>query len=133
MEHKIKLKNTPVRNAILKIFKEASVPLDAEMVFKKISKIKDLKGTNEATIYRNLTTLEQGKVLRKIDLRKDSIHFELADLHHHHIVCTSCEKVEDFENKEIEKILSKVTKKSEKFTKVTDHSLELFGVCRECA
>lgn len=119
-------KATPARMAILEIFSKSKMPLDAESVYKKT------KNINEATVYRTLSALEKSGILKKVDLRKDSIYFELAEEHHHHIVCTKCNDVEDFENKDIEKFLGRIVGKSSKFKSIKEHSLELFGLCRMC-
>ena len=122
-------KITPARLAILEVFAKIKKPLNAEQVYKKLVS----KNFDQATIYRTLTAFEKSGILKRIDLHKDSAHFELAQEHHHHIVCTNCNKVEDFENKEIEKVLRRIVGKSSKFKSIKEHSLELFGLCRMCA
>ncbi len=131
-------KVTPARLAILEIFSKSKVPLSAEMAYKKLGKSKNI---NEVTVYRTLGAFEGSGILKRIDLRKDSVYFELADDHHHHIVCTNCNVVEDFENREIEKAIEKMWRRivdksprfSSKFKLIKEHSLELFGLCRKCA
>ena len=76
--------------------------------------------------------MEDSKILKRVDLRKSSSYFELND-DHHHIVCTKCNEIEDFENLELEKILRRIVVKSSKFKNVNEHSLELFGLCKMCA
>ena len=117
-------KITPARLAILEVFAKIKKPLNAEQVYKKLVS----KNFDQATIYRTLTAFEKSGILKRIDLHKDSAHFELAQEHHHHIVCTNCNKVEDFENKEIEKVLRRIVGKSSKFKSIKEHSLELFGL-----
>jgi ABC-2 type transport system ATP-binding protein len=51
--------------------------------------------------------------------------------HHHHIICNNCNKLVDVKIKEVtlnKKLLHKLG-----FAKVTDHSLEFFGICRSCS
>ncbi len=121
-------KNTPTRLAILEIFSMTDKPITAHFIYKK------LKGEiNEATVYRTLSSFEISGILKKVDLRRDSIYFELNNDHHHHIVCTKCGLIEDFkESKEIEKLLSQIVEKSIKFKNIKEHSLELFGYCKVC-
>ena len=130
-------KATPARLAILEIFARNKSPMDAENVYKKIKNIKNYKKINATTIYRTLSSLEEGKILKRVDLRKNSVYFELVTGHHHHIVCTNCDQIEDFENLEVEKAIEKVwgriVGKSSKFKSIKEHSLELFGLCRMCA
>ena len=126
-------KITPARLAILNIFDKSKLPLRAEDVHKILSKGKRQKDINEATIYRTLSSFEERKILRKIDLRKDSAYFELPKTHHHHIVCVNCNDIEDFEIKKFEKVLRRIVENSSKFKSIKDHSLEIFGLCRMCS
>lgn len=121
-------KITSTRLAILEVFNKNNKPIDANFIFNKLK-----EEINEATIYRTLTSFEKSGILRRIDLRKDSIYFELNYDHHHHIVCTKCGLIEDFkENKNIEKLLNQIVEKSVKFKNIKEHSLELFGFCKMC-
>ncbi len=126
-------KATPARLAILEIFADNKLPMNAENIYKKLKSNKSQRKVNEATVYRTLTSLEEGGILKRVDLRKDSFYFELNDKHHHHMICTNCNELEDFENKEIENILGRIVGKSSKFKSIKEHSLELFGLCRMCA
>jgi len=126
------LKKTATRIAVLDIFSKTKIPLDAKTVWSKLKKGKCAKGANEVTVYRTLSVFEEERILKRVDLRKDSVYFELKTEHHHHIVCTKCDTVEDFENLEIEKVLARIATKSSKFINIKDHSLELFGLCKTC-
>lgn len=122
------LKITPARLAVLDIFSKNHKPISADMICKKL----DVK-INEATVYRMVSSFEEKGLIKRVDLRRESVYFELNNDHHHHIVCVNCGVLEDFkENKEIEKILESVIKKSTKFIKIKEHSLELFGFCKAC-
>ncbi len=125
------LKVTPARIAIIKILLNAGVPLDAEKITKELKTKK--VSINQATVYRTLTSLVEGGMIKTIDLKKDSLFYELSSKHHHHIVCTNCNTMEDFNNEEIENLLEKIIKKSPRFKKINEHSLELFGLCTKCA
>lgn len=121
-------KCTSTRLKIIDIFFKNSKPISAEYIYSKLK-----NDIDEATVYRTLSSFEKRGVLRRVDLRKSSIHFELNNHHHHHIICTKCGRIEDFEeNKEIEKLLVKVVQDSSKFKSITEHSLELFGLCKVC-
>ncbi len=126
-------KVTQARIAILNLFLKSKFPLSALDIYKEIIKNNKIKKINEVTIYRTLSSLEKSEILKKINLRRDSVYFELNNDHHHHIICTSCGLLEDFkENKDIEKLLENIIEKSTKFKKVKEHSLELFGICKVC-
>jgi Fur family ferric uptake transcriptional regulator len=122
------LKSTSPRLAVLKILSEIKKPITAQELFKKLKK----SDMDLVTLYRTLASFEEKGLLRRVDLQKDVIYYELNDEHHHHIVCTNCNKIEDFENREVERVLEKIAKKSVNFGNIKNHSLELFGLCREC-
>ncbi len=121
------LKKTPARIDTLNLFSGNCHPMSAEEIFKFLKKRYDL-----ATIYRNLSALEEKKILSKVNLRSGSVHYEVSNMHHHHIVCTSCGKVEEFSNCNIKRTISNVLSESKNFKKIDEHALELFGVCKTC-
>jgi Fe2+ or Zn2+ uptake regulation protein len=121
-------KVTPGRVAVLSVFMENHKPMDANFVFNKIN-----KKFNEVTVYRIISCFEKCGLLRKVDLRKESVFFEINEDHHHHMVCMKCGLVEEFEEgSDIEKILKKVVSGSREFKNIKEHSLELFGYCKTC-
>ncbi len=122
-------KITQGRLSILNIFSKHHIPLNAEGVFKYTKGNK----VDVATIYRTLKSFEKSGILKRVDLRSDSVYFELNnDHHHHHLVCKKCGEIEDVDICGIDKISDKVLKHSSKFKKILDHSLEFFGVCNSC-
>lgn len=122
------IKNTETRLSVLEVFSRSKKPISALYICKKL-----LGKINEATVYRMLSLFEEKGILRRVNLRKESIYFELNNDHHHHIVCIKCGSIEDFkESIEIENLLEKIIKKSIKFKNIKEHSLELFGVCKMC-
>ena len=64
-----------------------------EDLHKKLKKYKiDL-----VTLYRTLASFEKNKLVKRVDLHKDAIYYELNLEHHHHIVCVECGKVDDLQ------------------------------------
>jgi Fe2+ or Zn2+ uptake regulation protein len=122
------LRNTSSRCMILEVLSKLGRPVRAEDVYSKLKNKMD-----EATVYRTLSSFEKVGVVRQVNLRKDSMYFELNNDHHHHIVCVKCGAIEDFkESSEIEKIFGRIVEKSSRFKIINEHSLELFGVCNYC-
>lgn len=122
------LKVTPARKHILHLFSADCKPINAEYLCRKLKK----KHVNQVTIYRTLASLERAGIIKRVDLRKDSIFYELARHHHHHIVCTGCGKTESFETCGVDALSKSVLKKSPLFKTVNQHSLELYGMCKSC-
>jgi Fur family transcriptional regulator, ferric uptake regulator len=86
-----------------------------------------------ATSYRTLKLLASVGVLRELDFAEDHKHYELArnpDAPHHHIICISCNRTEEFEAPEAQ-VLAHNIAESAHFT-VTDVQLKVFGLCQFC-
>ena len=94
----------------------------------------------QSSAYRNLAILEEVGAVTRIVTHDDHARFELAealtDHHHHHLICTNCGSVSDFEltsdtETTLKKAFAKVSR-SAKFA-VDSHRLDLLGHCADCA
>jgi Fur family ferric uptake transcriptional regulator len=120
---------TPGRLAILHALRSAKEPLSIRDIKKRLTLRVD-----QVTVYRILSAFVRAGVIRRVDLQHRHAHYELADrAEHHHLICTSCGVIEDYPGCNFEEIARDALKKSMKFAAVTQHSLELFGLCRACA
>jgi len=120
------LKITPPRLAILEVFLKSKKHESIKTLSKK------LKNIDIVTIYRNINSFEEKGILRKVGLYNDSVAYELNLEHHHHIVCTKCNKIEEFKNCDIGSLVKKISLKSSQFKVIKDHSFKLFGICNSC-
>ena len=72
------------------------------------------------------------RIERRIYFESGKAVYELNEgQHHDHFVCTSCGKVEEFYDPEIEKRQHAVAKA--KGWLVQDHTMALYGQCAHCA
>ena len=122
------LKATPGRLEMLLILARLHAPLSAEDICGKLRSAQ----VDRATVYRTLSSFVQAGILKKVSLQTGAEHFELNDDHHHHLVCTECGAIEDFERCDVEDATKAILKHSG-FKSVSAHSLELFGTCKSCA
>lgn len=92
-----------------------------------------------SSAYRNLAVLEEVGVVTRI-LTGEHARFELAEEirgdHHHHLICTSCGRVDDFSvppslERSLERELARVLEAST-FT-ASSHRLDLVGTCGDCS
>ena len=96
-------------------------------------------GLAQSSAYRNLAVLEQVGVVRRIVTSDEHARFELAeDLtgHHHHLVCGTCGRVEDFTvSHQLERSLDAALARVAGDTgfQVDHHRLDLVGTCSDCA
>ncbi|MFT4616502.1 MAG: Fe2+ or Zn2+ uptake regulation protein [Minisyncoccia bacterium] len=97
-------------------------------------------GLAQSSVYRNLAILEEVGAVVRIVTHDDHARFELAerltDHHHHHLICTICGSVSDFEltadtEGALNMAFAKVSR-SAKFT-IDSHRLDLLGSCADCA
>ena len=84
-----------------------------------------------ATVYRFLRDLANKNLVTEVRMGGQASRYELTSKEHHdHLTCTKCGKIVEFENKKIEKLQIQV---AEYFGFVlTNHILELYGVCSSC-
>jgi Fur family ferric uptake transcriptional regulator len=80
------------------------------------------------TVYRTLDLLTELGIVRRMELG-DGPRYELAEDHHHHMVCESCGDISEFELCPLDP--DKLLPESPGF-KVRSHSLEVYGRCAAC-
>lgn len=120
-------KATAGRVRLLALLAEESSPLPIADIKKKLhSKL------NEVTLYRALEALAASGIVRRVDFKHRHAHYEFANTHHHHLVCTSCETIEDVKPREEGALERRVLRQSEKFASIDSHALEFFGLCNNC-
>jgi Fur family ferric uptake transcriptional regulator len=86
-----------------------------------------------ATVYRVVDLLAERQLVQKIDLGDGRAHYErveLADEHHHHLVCNECGRVEPFADESLEAALRRV-EQGTGFA-VASHDVLLRGACDDC-
>lgn len=84
-----------------------------------------------ATVYRVLTQFETAGLVTRHHFEGGHSVFEINQgIHHDHIVCVKCGRVDEFVDDEIEKRQKQIA--SAKGYEITDHSLYLYGICPEC-
>lgn len=125
---KSRLKLTEPRKAILLALFDNHGPFTAEEIHKIITK----KVCDLATVYRCLASLEEVRILRRVEFGDDSSRYELAEAdhtHHHHLICNECKRIEILDDPDIESIDRFAKKRG--FSNVS-HTLEFFGTCPDC-
>ena len=120
---------TRIRRAMVKIFSEESCLLTLPEFLARLKAL-NLKG-DRTTVYRGLCFLLEKDIIRKIQLADNKVYYELTSEHHHHLVCTKCNRVQKIVlDKHLEEQEREIYQKK-KF-KVSSHSLEFYGVCSHC-
>ncbi|WP_419782858.1 Fur family transcriptional regulator [Malaciobacter marinus] len=125
------LKYTEQREIVLDILINAEDHLSAEDVYNQIKTKYSDSNIGIATVYRALGFLEEVNLITSIAFGTEGKKYESnAKSHHDHLICTSCGKIVEFLDDEIEKRQDRIAKKN-KF-KITSHSMQLYGTCKDC-
>ena len=125
------LKATLPRLKIFEIFQAgAQRHMTAEDVFRVL--LNEHSDIGLATVYRVLTQFEQAGILERSNFESGKAVYELNEgTHHDHLICTSCGKVEEFYDAEIERRQQMIAK--DKGWILQDHAMSLYGLCGDCA
>jgi Fur family ferric uptake transcriptional regulator len=125
------LKATLPRLKILEIFQSGEQRhMTAEDVYRVL--LNHHSDIGLATVYRVLTQFEQAGILERSHFESGKAVYELNEgTHHDHLVCTSCGKVEEFYDAEIERRQQMIAK--DKGWILQDHAMSLYGLCGDCA
>jgi Fur family transcriptional regulator, ferric uptake regulator len=88
---------------------------------------------DQVTVYRNIDLFEKLGIISRIRLGWNT-KIELSDMfqrHHHHFTCLKCLKITNLpEDKIVEKRIDRLG--IDTGLKITDHQLEIRGLCRIC-
>jgi len=123
------LKTTKAREGLLHLFKYQARPLDVSESIRLLKK-RGIKA-DQATVYRSLSTFSDKGIVRQVNFNDGVVRYEIADKpEHHHAVCVKCNSIEDIMDCSVEKIEKQISEK--KGFSVLNHSLEFFGICKNC-
>ncbi|RIK41633.1 MAG: transcriptional repressor [Chloroflexi bacterium] len=86
-----------------------------------------------ATVFRTLDLLVQHGVLDRLH-RPDGCHTYIvsigSDRHHHHLICSDCGAVVQFEGCSVDAMLGELGRQTN--FRISGHWLEVFGTCAAC-
>ncbi|MBU0632672.1 transcriptional repressor [bacterium] len=125
------LKFTIQREVILETLYNSDEHLSPESLYNLIQEKFPQLNTGIATIYRTLTLLEESDIVTSLSFGSQGKKYELgAKEHHDHMICTKCGHIAEFVDEEIEKRQQAISK--ELGFKMTDHSMQIYGICKNC-
>jgi Fur family ferric uptake transcriptional regulator len=123
------LKVTKQRMAILEGLNAGRAHVTAQEVYEAVNEKHPEIGF--ATVYRFLRKLTEQNFVTEVRMGGLPARYELTPTEHHdHLTCVNCGKIVEFENQQIEKLQEEIASKYG--FKLTDHVLELYGVCSHC-
>ena len=124
------LKWSNQREFIVDLFLSTNTHFTTEELYQLARK--QLPQIGYATVYRTLKLLAECGLASESHFADQLTRFESTHKHQHHdhLICTKCGKIVEFDCEEIEKMQENIAR--QKGFKVTDHRLELYGMCRSC-
>ena len=120
------LKATPQRLAVLRCLFEASDHPSPEAVFRRVRE--ELHSISLATIYNTLDSLEAKGLVSRVMLQFDAKRYDANRSPHHHLICTVCGCIEDYEDP---RLPPKVQGSLGGFTP-REVRVQILGVCGAC-
>ena len=124
---------TPKRRALVEVLAAAPTPRSLPEI------VADEPRLPQSSVYRNLAVLEHAGAVRRVITEGEFGRFELAEdltAHHHHLICSSCGRVEDVTvpaslETSLDAGLDRLARGTGFAT--VSHRLDLIGLCRDCA
>jgi len=126
-EH-IKFRQSKQRNRILELLRSTASHPTADWLYEQLKK--EFPRLSLGTVYRNLSTLIDQGLVKKIHFGSTFDRFEANIQPHYHLICESCGNILDFEMP-IYDDLNQQAKQLTNFD-IRHHKLEFFGMCEDC-
>jgi Fur family ferric uptake transcriptional regulator len=115
-----------------------SAALDSEEGFRSAQEIHEVlshRGSRVglATVYRALQALASSGDLDVVRGETGEVLYRRCrqERHHHHLVCRRCSRSIEVESPEVERWAKRITQRHG-FTGA-EHTVEVFGICRDCS
>ncbi|MFZ1626210.1 MAG: transcriptional repressor [Candidatus Moraniibacteriota bacterium] len=126
------LRDTETRRVLLALLHNSAKPLAPPEIVSLCHKAG--RSVNKTTIYRDLSAMEQAGIVQRVIVSDRKQYFELTERgHHHHLICTSCDQIQDIELEE-ESVLKRAKDIGKRLGfAISSHAVEFYGVCRTCS
>jgi Fur family ferric uptake transcriptional regulator len=124
-------KLTNARLTVLNVLENNGGHLTSAEVLEQVDKIDSSIG--RASVFRTLDLLTSLSIIRPTYMNSSQTptYVLMPDGHHHHIVCTNCNRIIEFENCGLGTIAAELEERLH--VKLTGHLLEFYGLCDKCS
>ncbi len=119
---------TNQRCAVLEVLLQRSDHPTADQVFEAVQDRSPQ--ISRRTVYRVLDTLVELGLIRRVHHPGATARFDALIHRHHHLVCTLCNRIVDWESPDLDNIALPVGKP--RGFDIRDFSVQLMGLCPEC-
>jgi Fur family ferric uptake transcriptional regulator len=124
-------KLTNARLTVLNVLENNDGHLTSAEVLEQVDQIDPSIG--RASVFRTLDLLTSLSIIRPTYMNSSMTptYVLMPDGHHHHIVCTNCNRIIEFENCGLGAIAAELEERLH--VKLTGHLLEFYGLCDKCS
>ncbi len=120
------LKVTPQRIAIYDALVSLENHPTAENIVDSIKA--DYPSISVGTVYKVLNVFVDIGVVKKVKSEKDVMRYDAILDHHHHLYCNDSDRIEDYEDEELDQLVKDYFKKKKiKNFKIEDFNLQITG------
>lgn len=122
------MKYSKQRELILKTLQQNMIHPTVDHIYELVKK--ELPNISLATVYRNLNSLAETGVIRRIQGLDNAVRFDHNMCNHYHFICTKCNKVYDVPQDIAPDLSDKLSAETGLTAKTYDITFK--GVCHEC-
>ncbi|CAB4580638.1 unannotated protein [freshwater metagenome] len=124
----INLRSTKQRKAVAEVLATISKFSSAQEVHSILISRGEKVGL--ATVYRTLQALAETGAIDVLRNDGEALYRACSNDHHHHLVCTGCNKTTEIAAPEVEIWTEKIAR--EQGYLISGHTIEVFGLCKNC-
>jgi Fur family ferric uptake transcriptional regulator len=124
----INLRSTKQRKAVAEVLATISKFSSAQEVHSILISRGEKVGL--ATVYRTLQALAETGAIDVLRNDGEALYRACSNDHHHHLVCTGCNKTTEISAPEVEIWTEKIAR--EQGYVISGHTIEVFGLCKNC-
>lgn len=124
----INLRSTKQRKAVAEVLATISKFSSAQEVHSILIYRGEKVGL--ATVYRTLQALAETGAIDVLRNDGEALYRACSNDHHHHLVCTGCNKTTEIAAPEVEIWTEKIAR--EQGYLISGHTIEVFGLCKNC-
>lgn len=123
-------KLTTARLTILNVLEDGGGHMTSAEVLEKVDLVAPEIG--RASVFRALDLFTRLSIIRPTYINDSSTptYVLMPGGHHHHIICTNCDRIIEFDNCHLEGIERELERQFN--VKITGHLLEFYGLCANC-
>jgi Fur family ferric uptake transcriptional regulator len=124
-----RVRATPQRLLVLTALAAESDDATAQTIYRRLRDGGHAIGLS--TVYRALALLSERGVVDELAHRPGEACYRLCSPgHHHHLVCSSCHRVDELEGCDLDDWLGRASRR--RGFSPTSHTLEVVGLCADC-